>query len=349
MSNPLRTLPLLLAGLLLNACAEPQLQPRQQQPAPFYAPAPLFAPAALPPPPAATLLAPPPAASLPEVAPVALPLPPSFCGACRVISAHSHLQSPSIDEASGLAASALHPGVLYTHNDSGDLPRFFALDLAGRDLGSYLVAGALALDWEDMARGPCAGGSGSCLYFGDIGDNLRIRPTGSVYRVAEPAQVGPGEHGAQAEAFPFRYPDGSHDAETLLVHPLTGVITVVSKVRSGASGIYELPLPLQVNHVVMLRKVGEVQAPEGSPRFTAGDVHPRAEGVLLRTYDRLWFYAMRPEQSVAQALASAPCSVPVSRDSQGEAVAWEADGQGYVTTSEGQGAPLDEVRCANGR
>jgi hypothetical protein len=71
--------------------------------------------------------------------------------------------------------------------------------------------------------------------------------------------------------------------------------------------------------------------------------------VLLRTYDRLWFYSMRPAQSVAEALAGVPCAVPVSRESQGEAVAWAADGQGYVTTSEGKGAPLDEVRCANGR
>jgi hypothetical protein len=268
---------------------------------------------------------------------------------CRSTGERARLELPAIDEASGLVASAIHPDVFYTHNDSGDAPRFFAVDRRGAHRGTYSLHPALALDWEDVARGPCSPGKGSCLYFADIGDNLRVRPTGAMYRVPEPGTLVAGEVDLDAEAFPFRYPDGPHDAETLLIHPLTGVLTLVTKVRSGASSIYELPLPLVVNRVATLMRVGEVAPPEGSPRFTAGDVHPKGEGVLLRTYDHVWFYPMTPSQSVADALKATPTALSVASEPQGEAVAWEADGRGYVTVSEGVGSAIDVVRCGPAR
>lgn len=295
---------MLLSALLLASCAErqvPSIAPMSGPPAhPFLEPPPSL------PPPASALSLPPRAPPGPELAPVSGSLQGDVCTACRVAVPRGHLMNPSIDEASGLVASAVHSGIYYTHNDSGDLPRFFAIDRGGADRGTFVVGGALSLDWEDMARGPCAGGKGSCLYFGDLGDNLRFRPAGAVYRVPEPDKLLLGEQTVQAEAFPFRYPDGSHDAKTLLVHPTTGVITIVIKVKSGPSGVYEFPRVLVANQVAKLTKVGEVEPPSGSVRYTAGDVHPRAEGVLLRTYDQAWFYAMRPDQSVGQALAGKP-------------------------------------------
>lgn len=72
-----------------------------------------------------------------------------------------------INEASGLAASRLHPGVLYTHNDSGDRARIFALDSEdGRMLAQYQVLPADHHDWEDMAVGVCPSKAGSCIYIG---------------------------------------------------------------------------------------------------------------------------------------------------------------------------------------
>ena len=51
--------------------------------------------------------------------------------------------------ASGLAASHRHPGVLYTHNDSGDTPRFFAIDANANVLAEVRLDGANALDREE--------------------------------------------------------------------------------------------------------------------------------------------------------------------------------------------------------
>ena len=72
-----------------------------------------------------------------------------------------------INEASGLAASRRHPGVLYSHNDSGDQARIFALDSEdGRTLAEYQITHSDNYDWEDLSVGVCPSNSGTCIYIG---------------------------------------------------------------------------------------------------------------------------------------------------------------------------------------
>jgi hypothetical protein len=268
------------------------------------------------------------------------------CKRCAAPASVGVVDMPEISEASGLAASAVHAGVVYVHNDSGDRPRFFALDGSGQSLASYEVDGAFAVDWEDMAAGPCGAGyeaHARCLYFGDVGDNFELRSSATVYRVMEPATIEPGEHHVVGEALTFVYPDGSHDCETLLVHPLTGELFVVTKVKTGAGGVYRFPMPLTPGAQATLSWVAWVRAPVGSERFTAGDVHPEGSGVILRTYTHLFYYPMAGD--VAAALSGAPCVLPVAAEKQGEAVAWAARGDGYLTTSEGSGETLYRAGC----
>ncbi|MGV3721407.1 MAG: hypothetical protein ACO1SX_10910, partial [Actinomycetota bacterium] len=79
-------------------------------------------------------------------------------------------QDAAINESSGLAASSRSNEYFFTHNDSGDDARFFAVDRRGRTLATFRVAGADNEDWEDMARGRDAAGR-PVLLLGDIGDN----------------------------------------------------------------------------------------------------------------------------------------------------------------------------------
>src|SRR3954465_2999932 len=84
-------------------------------------------------------------------------------------------QSPRLIESSGVAVSHAHPGVLWTHNDSGDGPYLYATDLQGTGRGALLVPGAQAIDWEDMALGPCPVAFArhpTCVYLADTGDNM---------------------------------------------------------------------------------------------------------------------------------------------------------------------------------
>lgn len=269
----------------------------------------------------------------------------AYCEACNPPVSPGKVGS-LIDEASGLAASRKHSGRYYVHNDSGDSARFFAIDEKGTDYGRYNVTNAEAVDWEDMAVGPCD--QGSCLFLGDIGDNPENRDSYVVYRVAEPANLLAGEHSVEAVALPFRYPDGSHNCETLMVHPTSGQIFVVTKKGSGPSGLYVFPKQTPGQEVV-LEKLSELTPSKGDNRFTAGDIHPAGAGILMRTYTSLFFYGLDAQGSARAAvkgsLATTPCTVPASLEIQGETVAWMADGLGWLTVSEGSERPIIRVSC----
>src|SRR3989442_13746056 len=111
-----------------------------------------------------------------------------FLPALVLVQATFH--SPRLIESSGVAVSHTYRGVLWTHNDSGDGPYLYATDLRGTDRGALLVPGAQAIDWEDIALGPCPVSfllqAGSCLYLADTGDNLEFRPVVKVYAIQEP-------------------------------------------------------------------------------------------------------------------------------------------------------------------
>ena len=55
-----------------------------------------------------------------------------------------------IAESSGLAVSRAYTDTFWTHNDSGDEARFFAISSGGDDLGTIRLTGANANDWEAM-------------------------------------------------------------------------------------------------------------------------------------------------------------------------------------------------------
>ncbi|MFO0591457.1 MAG: hypothetical protein U0441_28165 [Polyangiaceae bacterium] len=266
-----------------------------------------------------------------------------YCTGCMLGGACSTFVGASMTELSGIVPSLTHDGVYYVHNDSGDSSRFFATNCAGDDLGTFEVKDASNVDWEDVERGPC--GAKNCLFFADTGDNLVARTDYAVYRTEEPAEIGLGTYKVQGVAFPFVYPDGPHDAETLLIHPLTGEMIVVTKVAQGLSGLYKFPMPLIANQQVTLEKVGDITPPSGSVRITSGDVHPEAKGILLRTYTSLFFYAMTPDQTLEAALSAKPCEMPVLLELQGESVAFTANGRGYVTVSEMSGQSLHFATC----
>ena len=240
-----------------------------------------------------------------------------------------------------MAASAVHAGVLYVHNDSGDAARFFATNTNGEDLGTFNVTNAKAVDWEDIARGPCADPRQSCLYIADVGDNLEVRKSYVVYRVPEPATLG-ANASLTAEAFSFVYPDGAHNSEAILVHPTTGAVYIVTKTL-GTPKLYELPQPLNSSAEATLVLRGNVQVPDMVPLVTAADFDSGG-GVYLRTYMSVWYYPAKANGSVADALADAPCPLPAPAEAQGEAIAWVPGGF-FRTLGEGADQPIFSSVC----
>lgn len=250
----------------------------------------------------------------------------------------------SIDAASGLATSLVHEGVIYAHNDSGDVARFFAIGANGSDQGTYNVTNANAVDWEDMARGPCgAPSTDDCLYFGDIGDNTESRASYVLYRVAEPTSLSDGSQDVTGEAFEFTYPDGPHDAETLLVHPTTGRVYIITKDKDR-NRVFGFPGELDSSATATLDLLADVYVP-GVRKITGGDINPAGDAILLRSDVNVWLYSVAADQPIEEALRGAPCSLPAPEEAQGEAIAWRSDGTGYLTMAEGEGQLIHTFSC----
>lgn len=269
------------------------------------------------------------------------------------------LEDRRIDESSGLAASRHHPGLYWTHNDSGDGPFLYAVGSRGEKRGVWRVAGALADDWEDIATGPGPERGRSYLYIGDIGDNGTERPHIVVYRVPEPAVEPTNASSTKdraprteaAEAIRLKYPDGQHDAETLLVHPTTGDLYVVTKTKANkAAGVYKLaaPLPVSTSTTTLLARVGEVRAPSIlGGLLTGGDISPDGRRVILCDYVG-GYELVTPRDASADASfddiwKQPPVPVVLAPRQQGEAICYRADGGALITTSEKVPTPLAEI------
>ena len=280
-------------------------------------------------------------------------------------------QSPRLIESSGVAVSHVYPGVLWTHNDSGDGPYLYATDLRGTDRGALLVPGAQAIDWEDIALGPCpirfvlqpraATVAPSCIYIADTGDNLEVRPYVTIYAVPEPSppeRVGDTLGTTRAPAIlRVRYPDGPHDVEALYVSPRDTALFLVSKgaVRGSAIRLYRVDRPSWAAHdttfnviVATLVQTLDVRPSRAAGRVvTAGAIRQDGRLVALRTYAEI--YLFRP--GVGGRLLPArerPCNI-AGLQVGGEAIDF-LDDSTFVVTSEASGrrsrGRIDTVTCS---
>jgi hypothetical protein len=260
---------------------------------------------------------------------------------------------PVLDESSGLAASRRNPGLLWTHNDSGDDAFVYCLDLQARSCGAWRVPGAEAFDWEDMAAGPGPRATEPYLYLGDIGDNLDQRTEIVVYRIPEPVAGGAGPvptkaspaTTAPAEALRLRYPDGPHNAEALLVHPTTGDVYVVSK-NAQAAGVYKAAAPLDPSKVTTLVQVGTIRLGSGSRGLelvTGGDIAPDGRRVALSSYAQGYELEVPAGAAFDDVWAERPVPVTLGPRLQGESIAYRLDGRALLTSSEILPWPLQQV------
>ncbi len=211
--------------------------------------------------------------------------PQANAAACKPTGPLVRLQG--LPEASGLVASQSTPGRFWTHNDSGK-PEIFAVDSKGQVTGRVSLAGAALEDWEAMASAPC--GNRTCLYIADIGDNDATRKDITIYRVPEPEQ--PGGSAKVDGVFKASYPDGAHDAETLLAAP-DGTLYVVTKGDTGPVALYRFPRELRAGAAVRLEAVGAPISkgqPPDTARVTDGAISADGEWLVLRTRGALTFY-----------------------------------------------------------
>jgi hypothetical protein len=269
-------------------------------------------------------------------------------------------------ESSGLAVSRTQPGVLWSHNDSGDGPNLYAIDMSGRLLAIVPVAKASARDWEDVASGPCPASppataslekrapSPACLYVADTGNNDGERDDLAVYVVVEPVigRTGSTPPMATAQSFRYRYPGGPQDSEAIAVLP-TGDVTVVSKGRTGSIDFFaitaaEVARALASGEVLAaVRTGGTGIAPD--PRIgrlvTGAAVSPDGKTLAVRTYTEVFFFGAVENGHRWRDLRR-PCFLG-DAEPQGEAIDY-LDSETLLLTSErsrGRPGTIHRLRC----
>lgn len=266
-------------------------------------------------------------------------------------------QGKALVESSGLASAGRSDDYFFTHNDSGDAARFFAVSRKGETLATFKVPGAQSVDWEDMARGVDAAGA-PVLFFGDTGDNAAKRSHLTVYQVPEPL-VDPTRTGLELESAPavaldLVFPDSPRDVEALMVHPRTRQLFLVSKSVRG-SGVFAAPQLLVAGEKNVLRKIADIDF-EPLPRtvrglkdviasvlITGGAISPDGSRCVVRTYTDAYEWKIEGER-VAAAFEKPPVHVPLPDTRQGEAITYLRDGSGLRISSEGAGAPVHLLR-----
>lgn len=249
----------------------------------------------------------------------------------------------AVTEASGVVASRKNADVLWVHNDSGGKPEIYGVATNGAHRGNYSLDGANAKDWEDIAIGPGPKGGIQYIYVADIGDNGASRNDYRLYRVPEPVADG-GLVGAVTltgvEEIEIDYPDGSHNAEAMFVDPWTADVYIVTKRGNGNSPVYRAIAPLKtsgsnVMEYVTTLQFGSASLPGGT-EATAADMAPAGDAFAIRTYSSAFLWRRTPGMTVADALATEPCPIPVTDQGMGEALGFSADGVGYFTVPEGR-------------
>lgn len=258
----------------------------------------------------------------------------------------------SLEELSGLVSAG---GLLYAVGDSGS-DRAVAVMDGNCAVQRWLPLPVDPYDVEDMASGP-----DGRLWLADTGDNGRRRET--VALIAMDRDTGAGE------LHRLTYPDGPHDAETVLVQR-DGTPLIVTKEVFGAGNVYRPVGGVAVGDLASpgptpLEKVGtlDVSATNGvddattgsgttapavhSTMFTGGAVSPDGTVAAVRSYSDVFLFSA-PDGDLATAFAAGPAvRAHVPEQPQGESVAFTEDGD-LLIASEAREGPVPPIRVLPG-
>ncbi|MBN0045000.1 WD40 repeat domain-containing protein [Streptomyces actuosus] len=229
------------------------------------------------------------------------------------------MKDPRITESSGLAASRLHPGIFWTHNDSDDGPYLYAVDGAtGRTVATLTLTGiGSPRDVEAISIGP-----DNHIWVGDIGDNFGGRwPYVWVYELPEPEELK--DATVRATQYVVKYSDGPRDAESLVVHPKTGRVYIVDKNEDGGH-LYEGPAHLSTSGANIFRPVAAVDL-----WATDAALSPDGDRLAVRGY----FGGILYDWNGGELKRIERLDVPLQR--QGESVTYSVDGSKLLFGSEG--------------
>jgi hypothetical protein len=228
-----------------------------------------------------------------------------------------------------------------SQQDNADAKIFF-FDTACKYQTHTPYTGSGAYDAEDLALA-----KDGTLWIADVGDNPESgtrRQTIALWTLGAATADKPVIHR-------FKYPDGHHDAEALLLNgdntPI--IVTKGSEKIGSPAGVYVPAEPMKSNNsaadAVPLRRAGEINLPTtttptplgavGRQLVTGGATSPDGKRVVLRTYADAIEWDV-PDGDVVKAITTGKprTLTPLPNEVQGEAITYSADGASFLTISD---------------
>lgn len=261
------------------------------------------------------------------------------------------IEGGRLAESSGLAVNASDE-LFYAVQDAGKSSDVFVLDLTGRTRQAVSVPFPNE-DWEDLATVRDERG-GRALYIADTGDAFFLRRDAgqpprkeyAIIRLGEPAldQTRPAEAVPAQEPRRFRFvfdDDRTHNAETLLVQPGSERVFVVDKVEPGrpeVAYLWAAAGPPSEQAVNTFSRVAQVAVPAAS----GGAFSPTGDRMVMRNSTTAFLWRVQ-DGDVPGALQKRPVEIPLPAQPQGEGVAFSADGNALLLSSEGVGSLVWEL------
>lgn len=260
-----------------------------------------------------------------------------------------------IEEISGMALSRMNPKYFWAHTDSGGESALYVLNEKGELKGKIDIVGSLNTDWEDIAVGPCEKGSEeSCIYIGDMGDNLTKRTDKKVYIVKEPRLpdvITPESIAALGDVVVWKtlhvkYPASKEasyysnpDCESLMVSPKGEIFVVSKQSEGGRQTLYRMHRDGKrageleaLSSYLFTSQLGNLKVLFNA--VTAADYAPDGKRFIVRTYAAVYEYDLDKYPDMAECFQHPRVVVDVPGELQGESAAYMADGKSIATSAE---------------
>jgi hypothetical protein len=286
-------------------------------------------------------------AAIVDAAVVVIPKRPTLpkCG-FKAPVATGMVMEEGLNEISGIAVSRKNARVIWVVEDSGNGGQVHAINDAGKLLATYSIGGA-AIDMEDLSVGPGPGGA-QYLYIADTGDNTGTRATAVIYRAPEPDvafdQAPITAALPMLDPLPFKYPDGSYNAEALIVDPATQDLYIITKDGfAKPNTLYRLSAPHAPATVRTVERVGATYGGPGTDlAVSAADISADGLHIMVRSLRAATHYTRVAGVSIADTIEKGTaCDAELAVEDKGESISFSATG--YFSISEGTKVPLHFV------
>jgi hypothetical protein len=145
-----------------------------------------------------------------------------------------------------------------------------------------------------------------------------------------------------ADVINIEYPEMRHDAETLLVHPITGDIYVLTKSYTHEASIYKLSAPYDLEKVNPMKLLGSISVPAfPNGTLTGGDISPDGKRLVICDYFNAYELVLPDTaKNFDDIWKQTPQVIELGPRKTGESIAYSAEGKFLIATSEGKNPPV---------